>query len=234
MKRLLQPGGIIGFGLTSVFSVAQEWSLQEFCWSTWLAGLVFAWTCVVVAAIQILLTSRRQVSRLEKKIARLVRVRPGILQAAVMLAAGLVAWLALYAYSFVFSFYGLFLSVFAEMEPVSLFGRNGFINSDFFTPVTYLVTKFWPMAVGTLAASAGEFVKGDPWKRILVPAEAEVLRMHLMILALPVLSLLAWALFGDAYQRVTIVLLCGLFFLLGARRKEEKKEDERGSGTGAA
>ena len=180
-------------------------SLQDFCWSTWLAGLVFAWTCVVVAAIRILLTARRQVSRLEKKIARLVSVRPGVLRGRrpSCWPRGLSAWLApSYAYSFVFSFYGLFLSVFAEMEPVPPFGRNGFINSDFFTPVMYLVTKFWPTAAAILAASAGECVQGDPWKRTPVPAEADVLRMHLMILALPVVSLLAWALFGSEYQRV--------------------------------
>jgi hypothetical protein len=38
--------------------------------------------------------------------------------------------------------------------------------------------------------------------------------MHIMILALPFFSLLAWALFREAYQSMTIMLLLGLLYLL--------------------
>lgn len=49
-------------------------------------------------------------------------------------AAGWCAF-AFLGYTFAFGLYGLLLSFFAEMEPHELFGRNGFINSDFWTPV---------------------------------------------------------------------------------------------------
>jgi hypothetical protein len=100
------------------------------------------------------------------------------------------------------------------MEPHILFGRNGFINSDFFTPVAYLINIFWPMALGTLITSLKDFYKKDPWQRIILPFQREVLRMHVMILALPFIALIAWALFGNKYQPVVIILLLGIFYLL--------------------
>jgi hypothetical protein len=42
----------------------------------------------------------------------------------------------------------------------------------------------------------------------------EIVRLHIMILALPFLSLIAWFIFGEAYQIITILLLLGLFYLL--------------------
>jgi hypothetical protein len=95
-----------------------------------------------------------------------------------------------------------------------LFGRNGFINADFSTSVTYLTVAFWPMAVGTLVANWTALVGGNPWKRMLVPAEATVLRTHLLVVLMPFIALLAWALVGDAYHSVTIVLLMALFYLV--------------------
>ena len=224
MKRFFHPAGLIGFLLTTAFCLAGEWSLQEFCWSTWLAGLVFSWACIVTAAAQILLTGGNVRERL-KTVDVFGKVPPVFLIPAIPLAAGLTGYIAINLYSYLFGFYGLFLSVFAEMEPHSLFGRNGFINSDFFTPVTYLVQNFWPMALGNLIASSADLLRGDPWKRFALPFRSEGLRMHLMVLALPFLSLLAWAIFGTAYQQVTIVLITAIFFLLPKHGKQEKEEN---------
>ena len=47
-----------------------------------------------------------------------------------MLVAAAVSLVAFRIYNLIFAFYGIFFSVFAEMDPVSLFGANGFINSD--------------------------------------------------------------------------------------------------------
>jgi len=123
----------------------------------------------------------------------------------------LTGYVAFRIYGFVFGFYGLFLSVFAEMEPVALFGRNGFINSDFFTPVAYLAEHFWPMAAAVLIMSWEDFLCANPWKRVLLPLQHEILRMHVMVLALPIVSLAAWALLGAAYHLLAIVLLMGLY-----------------------
>jgi hypothetical protein len=78
----------------------------------------------------------------------------------------------------------------------------------------YLVERFWPMAVGVLIANWEDFFQKNPWKRILLPLQKEIIRMHIMILALPFFSLLAWAFFREAYQSITIALLLGLLYLL--------------------
>ncbi len=188
-----------------------------------MAGLVYSWACVITAAIRILLTARKEKGTYEISMPFLQRVSPHVFFVGITLAITLIGWIALYGYSYLFAFYGLFLSVFAEMEPHSLFGRNGFINSDFATPVTYLIGRFWPMILGTLIANADDFVKNKTWKGILLPFRSnEILRIHILTLALPFLTLIAWALFRTAYQPITLVLLIGLFYLLPKKRKKSK------------
>jgi len=209
----INPYGAVGLGVASVFSVIQEWSLPEFCWSTWLAGLIYAWGCIVTAIFQIILTARSEKASIEKKFPFLRRLTPGVFLLGVSVIGTGIALIAFRIYNFVFAFYGLFLSVFAEMEPLALFGRNGFINADFYSPLIYLVENFWPMSVGVLIMSFKEYFLKSPWKRILLPLQEEVVRMHIMILSLPFFSLLAWAVFREAYQSITIVLLMSLFYL---------------------
>jgi hypothetical protein len=43
-----------------------------------------------------------------------------------------------------------------------------------------------------------------------------------MTIALPFLMMIAWALFKEAYQQLTIVLLIGLFYLLPKKQQKEK------------
>jgi len=42
---------LLSFALTSYLAVIQKWPVQELCWSVWLAGLFYSWTCVIMAAI---------------------------------------------------------------------------------------------------------------------------------------------------------------------------------------
>jgi hypothetical protein len=214
LRTAINPYGAIGFGLASVFAVTQKWSLPEFCWSTWLAGLVYSWACTVTACLQIILTARSDRAAYEERLPFLRRFSPNVFLLGVIAISVSVGLLAFRIYGFLFGFYGLFLSVFSEMEPLTLFGRNGFINSDFFTPLMYLVDRFWPMAVGVLITNWENFFRKNPWKRVLLPFQREILRMHMMVLALPFFSLIAWALFREAYQPITILLLMGLFYLL--------------------
>ena len=214
LRTAVNPYGAIGFCLAAVYAVSQQWSLPEFCWSIWLAGLVYAWVCIATASLQIILFARSDKSAYDERLQLLRRFSPGVFLLGVTVISVSVGLVAFRLYSFLFAFYGLFLSVFAEMEPLDLFGRNGFINSDFYTPVTYLVTRSWPMTVGVLIANWEDFFGKNPWKRVLLPLQKKILRMHIMTLALPFLSLIAWALFRDAYQSITIVLLMGLLYLL--------------------
>jgi hypothetical protein len=222
MKFLFQPAGLIGFVLASLCAVIEGWSLQEFCWSTWLAALAFSWACVIVAVIRILLTARTGKGSYEAALPFIRRVSPAVFLLALVPITLLAGLIALYLYSLIFSFYGIFLSVFAEMEPHSLFGRNGFINSDFFTPVTYLSGVFWPMIAGTLIAHGNSLLQGNPWERMLLPFRSRrILCIHILTIAQPFLTLIAWALFKNAYQPVTIVLLIAVFCLLTDKKPGE-------------
>ena len=206
---------LIAFALTSYLAFVQKWSLKEFCWCVWLAGLFYSWACVITAAIQIMLTARTQKDYYDLEMPLLKRISPEVFTVGVIPVTLLVGFIALYIYCWLFSFYGLFLSVFAEMQPVNLFGRNGFINSDFFTPVTYLADRYWPMILATLIANADDFLQKNPWQRIVFPFKYnEILRIHMMILAMPFLMMITWALFKHAYQQLTIVLLIGIFYLI--------------------
>jgi hypothetical protein len=211
----------MGFGLATVFAATQEWSLPEFCWSTWLAGLVYAWACVATASLQIVLTAKSDRAAYDRRLPFLRRISHRVFFTAVIVVSVCIGLLAFRIYGFIFAFYGLFLSFFAEMEPHSLFGRNGFINSDFYTPLTYLVVRFWPMAAGVLISRWSDLLGNNPWRRVLLPLHKEILRIHIMILALPFLALIAWALLKDSYQSITIVLLMALFYLLPKKAPQD-------------
>lgn len=214
---------LVSFFITAYLAVVQQWSVPEFCWCVWLAGLFYSWTCVFTAAIQIMLTSGTNKASYDAEVPFIKRLSPEVFALAIIPVTLLAGFAALYIYCWVFSFYGLFLSVFAEMQPLDLFGRNGFINSDFFTPVTYLAERYWPMIVATLIANADDFMRRQAWERIVLPfRDNQILRIHIMTLALPFLMILTWALFRDAYQQLTIVILIGIFFLIPKKQLKGK------------
>jgi len=66
----------------------------------------------------------------------------------------------------------------------------------------------------------------EPVEAVLLPFQKEMVRMHVMILALPVFSLIAWALFREAYQPITILLLMGIFYLLPKEKDEGRSGGE--------
>lgn len=223
MRLGIRSRDVAGFALAAAAAVYQEWSLQEFCWSTWLAGLCYAWACIVTAGFQIVLTARSERVSYEQRLPVLQQLSPNVFFVGILLTVVLVVSVAFRLYVYMFGFYGLFLSVFAEMEPHSLFGRNGFINSDFFTPVAYLLQLFWPMVLGTLVANGRELFGREPWKRVALPLQSEILRMHVLTLALPFVAMLAWFLFGDRYHQPAIVVLMGIFFLIPRKRAGREK-----------
>ncbi|MBL7070547.1 MAG: hypothetical protein ISS26_00030 [Candidatus Omnitrophica bacterium] len=215
--------GLIGFGINAAYAITYHWSLQEFCWSTWLAALFLSWTCIAVDSARIILTFRVQKETLELKIPSLKKVSSAAFLVLICLVVLAVAWIIFHLYSYLFGFYGIFLSVFAEMEPHSFFGRNGFINSDFFSPVMYLLTRFWPMIMGLLIANLNLFLKGTAWRLMFLPFRSGVIiRIHFMVLVMPFLCLLAWAISKNDYQPITIILLMGIFYLLPTQKTISK------------
>ncbi len=205
--------GIAAFGLTAWYAAVQQWSLPEFCWATWLGGLLYAWLCVFSAAVHIMLVAGTFRPACEQRLPAVRRVPPWAFCAAVAVLAACAALMAFRLYNYVFGFYGIFLSVFAEMQPHALFGRNGFINSDFYTPVMYLAERLWPMGVGIAMANWRDFTGPMPWKRVFFPMEREVIRLHLFVIGLPFIAMIAWAMFGDAWQTPAIVLLLAVLYL---------------------
>ncbi|MBL7084567.1 MAG: hypothetical protein ISS43_00470 [Candidatus Omnitrophica bacterium] len=220
LKISITPlAGLAGLGFNAGYAIVHHWSLQEFCWSIWLAALFFSWACVAVDSIRIILDFRHQKEVLELKISLLKNVSGGVFLVVMCPVVILAAWATFCIYNYLFTFYGCFLSVFAEMEPHSFFGRNGFINSDFFSPVMYLTTKFWPMIIGLLISDLDIFIKGTTWRLMLLPFRSgEIIKIHIMVIIMPFLCLLAWAISKNAYQPITITLLMGVFYLVQIRK----------------
>lgn len=106
------------------------------------------------------------------------------------------------------------------MQPHSLFGRNGFINSDFWTPVSHLASTFWAMSIGLIIAYGRELIAPNSWRKLLLPLATEVVRVHVMVLLMPFIALAAWAVVGDSYQPFVIVLLMLGFYLLPTRTED--------------
>lgn len=205
--------GVAGFIMASCFAVIQEWSLPEFCWSTWLAGLVLAWLCILTLIFRFILTARSQKTSFETIIPVFKYLPYLIFQIGVTIVVLLAGWLAFRLCNFVFAFYGIFLSVFAAMEPESYFGANGFINSNFYSPVAYLLQNFWPTVLGILIAKINTVQRHFNWKLSLQHLSNEIVCMHIFVLAIPFLSLIIWLILGDNFQTLTIVMLMALLYL---------------------
>jgi hypothetical protein len=205
---------LTGFGIAAFFAVRMEWSLQEFCWSSWLTGLFFAWACILISGIEIILSARSEKAVYENKMPFIAKIPPLpflFLVCGTVLIAG---YLSFRFYNFLFAFYGIFLSVFAGMEPDYYFGENGFINSNFFSPVAYLAVRFWPMALGAVIARSKDLLGEHPWKRLGLPMQKEIVRLHIITLVLPFVSLLAWLLLGDFYQPFVVVVLMAIYYFM--------------------
>lgn len=217
---------IVCFAGAVVLAVRQDWSIQEFCWSTWIAGLAFSLLCALSGYIHLLIRLERESAKLRAAAAIDFLPRP-LVSWLVVLFAGSAAFVAAsYVYLRIFAFYGLFLSVFAEMKPLNLFGRNGFINSDFFTPAFYLVEEFWPVILFASVSGAGALFGPDPWIKMVMPFKSrEIARIHLMVLALPFLSMIFWMVFRENYHTPAVIALLAVFYLLSLPTKKRLKAD---------
>lgn len=210
MNKFFSKSRVSGFTLAGLSSVAGSWTLPEFCWSTWLAGLVLFWVAIVFRVIHNVLSLRSDKSWYESRVP-LIRQ----MSSELYFAAGWAFWITagyfgFYLSCWIFGFYGLFLSVFSEMEPLTLFGRNGFINSDFWTPVVYLGVRYWSMAAGAVLANWRP-ISGEA-RGVNVFLSSELTRIHVMVIMMPFLSLAAWAIWGEAYQTPVVLMLMALFY----------------------
>lgn len=217
MKRISWTA-LGGFGLSVAFAVHQQWSLPELCWGFWISGLVCSWAFALAGALRILLAPASAIPTAVRSWPPLANLPAAGWRALLALSALAVGFVMVQVYAYLFGFYGLFLSVFAEMEPHHLFGRNGFINSDFYGPVVVLLERFWALVIGALATDLHLALRGSPWRVARLPFSLQLLPMHLMVLAVPFVSLLFWALVGERYHLPAVVLVLALFHFLPRER----------------
>lgn len=105
-------------------------------------------------------------------------------------------------------FYVLFLSVFAEIKPSEFFGRNGFINSNFYYPVFFLSKEHY-----LIISNLCPFLEGNYKKLLFLPFKTlEILKIHIMVILLPFISLFFYLIFKEKHQIPTIFLLSFIFY----------------------
>jgi len=210
---------VTGFIISIAAAYYYQWNLQEYCWTVWVSSLYFSYAYLLSWIINLILSSTEIKEIAVVKFEYMKKI-PGSIFLIIIAAATLFAgYLFFYVYTWIFGFYGIFLSVFAEMEPLSLFGRNGFINSDFFTPLAYLTEKMWPMIVGTIISGQEILFAKKDLKKTLIPFhESRILSIHLMVVLMPFATIIAWMIAGDDYHFPVIFFLNGLFFIIPVRK----------------
>jgi len=219
---------ILGFLLTVSFGIDGRWSTQEFCWSTWLTGLIYTWALAFTVTLSLILHSGHHKKMLLNRFPITHRIPSTLLSlliAGVALGGGYVAFRAI---TFFFGFYGLFLSFFAEMEPHEFFGRNGFINSDFFTPCRYLLNRYWPMVIAILLANWQDLLPRQDLVQKLKIIRMEIIRMHLFVLFFPFVALIAWLILRTGYHPVTILIMSALLVFSPKPGRQSDQQVRRG------
>jgi len=231
MDKILKLSAFI---LTAYSAYSMKWSLQEYCWILWMTGLVYTWTCIVTAMIQIVMTVRKDQKLYLSNLPFASWMDPGTFVILLSITAILAGGLAFIIYNFLFGFYGIFLSFFAEMYPYRFFGRDGFINTNFFTPAIWLIVVFWTMPVANLLARYRDFFGPKPWRRLVFPLQKEIVRMHLLIIIMPVITMLCFIFFRNYYSEIVIIILTAVFYFFpeGTRKEENKNKSSFDSKTG--
>ncbi len=202
-NRAAIPTVLSGLVLSIAFTLSRDVSLAEFAWTFWLVGLYSS----LIAAGRFAVRTVLYRDSLRKRIPPLSSLEPRALLW-VSLAVAVLGGLALaYAFTYVFGFYGIMLSVWVQLQPEALFGRNGFINSDFWTPVLHLTRLYWPLVAGQIISeSSALFGRPQPGTESLAP-ERQIVVLHVFVLALPFVAMLSYAVLGAQYETLSIVLL---------------------------
>lgn len=191
----------------------QKWSLQEFCWILWICGLYFSWFCATAGTIILIFSGNKIKKILEERLIFLKNISNFLFFLFSFIFSSVLGYLIFYVLSFIFSFYGIFLSVFAEMEPLKFFGKNGFINSNFYDPVIFLTKKYYIIIISTIISNLGLFLERDYKKLLFLPFKSlEILKIHIMVILLPFLSLFFYLIFKEKYQIFVIFLISFLFY----------------------
>jgi len=220
----------LAFLLTAFFAFKFDWQANELCWGLWISSLLTGWLVIASSVFRTLLHLfgvpllrkedldekgdplsayfRAKAFRTETKDARNpLASLPVLLVAVGTLGIGAFTW---FHFTFFHTVHAMLMSFFLQMEPLELFGPNGFINADKKEILTYLVMNYWAMILGTFIARRGILFGGNPGVNLKAIYQG-VMRIHFFILLSAFLFFLAY--FGiEVYQRVLLLILLFLFF----------------------
>lgn len=221
---------ILAFFLTAFFAFHFEWQANELCWGLWVSSLLTGWVVILSSVLRTLLHLAgipllreedlnekgdplsayfRKKSFSQKTLSNRNPAAswPVILIVIGTLGIGAFTW---FHFTFFHTVHAMLMSFFLQMEPLSLFGPNGFINADKGVVLTYLAVNYWPMILGTFIARRGIIFSGNPGINLKAIYQG-VMRIHFFILLSAFLFFLIY--FGiEVYQRVLLLILLFLFF----------------------
>jgi hypothetical protein len=220
----------LAFLLTAFFAFKFEWQANELCWGLWISSLLTGWAVILSSVIRTLLHlagvpllreedlnekgdplsayfRSRAFSRGGRSTKNPAASWSTLLIAGATLGIGAFTW---FHFTFAHAIQGGLMSFFVQMEPKELFGPNGYINADTNEIITYLVTNYWAMIVGTFVARRGTIVGGNPGANLKIIYQS-VVRIHFFILLSGLLFFLLY--FGlEVYQRVLLLILLFFFY----------------------
>ena len=205
-------------------AVFNEWKLNEFCWIVWVSGLLFSIMCSLAGFFHLLFDLKYQSYFLSKYVPFYLSSKKVLFLSLIVCVGFIASFAAALFYIHIFGFYGLFLSVFARMEPLSLFGENGFINSNIFVAVKYLVEKYFYIIIFSLIADFVFIFKVDLWSKIFLPFKSkEIVKIHIMTVLLPFISLFFFMLVKDKYNTPAIIVFLCIFYLTNFKSTSRNK-----------
>jgi hypothetical protein len=221
---------ILAFLLTAAFAFKFDWQANELCWGLWVSSLLTGWVVILSSILRALLhlagiplLSEEDLSKKGDLLSAFFRTKafrskvsftknptaswPTLLLAVGILGVGVFTW---FHFTFFHTVHAMLMSFFLQMEPLELFGPNGFINADKGVVFTYLVKNYWPMILGTFIVRRGIILSGNPGVNLKAIYQG-VVRIHFFILLSAFLFFLIY--FGiRVYERVILLILLFLFF----------------------
>ncbi len=221
---------IVAFLFTAIFAIHFDWKANELCWGLWVSSLLTGWVVILSSVLRILLhLAGIPVLRKEdldekgdppsaffrattfgnklKDSKNPLSSLPAILMVIGSVGLGAFTW---FHFTFFHTVQAFLMSFFLQMEPLHLFGPNGFINADKWVILAYLIEHYWPMILGTFIARRGIILSGNPGVN-LKTIYGGVIRIHFFILLSACLFFLIY--FGiEFYQRFLLLVLLFLFY----------------------
>jgi hypothetical protein len=221
---------ILAFLLTAFFAFHFEWQANQLCWGLWVSSLLTGWVVILLSVLRTLLHlagipvlreedldekgdplsaffRAKAFGKTLKETKNPLASLPMILIVIGSIGIGAFTW---FHFTFFHTAHAMLMSFFLQMEPLSLFGPNGFINADKGVVLAYLIENYWPMILGTFIARRGIILSGNPGFN-LKAIYGGVMRIHFFILLSAFLFFLIY--FGiEVYQRVLLLILLFLFF----------------------